>query len=304
MPLRLTRWLIQGNTLTTINLNGTGAATTTIKAITDTALTTIVDTATNGAVVVGQSAAPLSQAGLHVNLGTAAGFDAYTGTAIYVSGAGAVIDAHNNTLNTYTAANIILSATGAGSTVLGGATAVGADGETITVGANGTVTMLQGVAAAAGVVSFAGDVGTNIITVGNNSTVTLGTTSAGAASDTASNIIVAGDTTGMVTINKVYDGHTTVQFFTNAGTEHTGTNVNVASDDDLGSGRGPGRHGRHQRSRVGNNYYAVFNWTDGNTYVIGHTGAAETAVSSSDVVVELTGIHSAAWTLASHAVLV
>ena len=53
----------------------------------------------------------------------------------------------------------------------------------------------------------------------------------------------------------------------------------------------------------GNNYYAEFNYA-GNTYIVGHSGAAETAVGVNDVIVELTGLHTSALTVSTHNVLV
>ena len=102
-----------------------------------------------------------------------------------------------------------MPATCAGSTVLGGATR-STSGETMIVGANATVTMLQGVAAV-------GDAGRNAITVRTNSTLTLGATSIGEATDNASTITVSGDTTGLVIINHVNDGVTKAIFFATTG---------------------------------------------------------------------------------------
>jgi hypothetical protein len=293
-----------GNTLATLNLTGSGALT--IGAITDTALTKISDTDLAAAVIIGGTATPITQAALNVTLGAQSGFAPVTGTAIYTSGAGDTIDAHF-TASAVTAANIVLSATGAGSTVLGGAAAAGADGETIVVGATGTVTMLQGVAAAVGVSAVTGDTGLNLITVGANSVVTLGTTSAGVASDGGSTITVTGDTAGtalsnFVTINNVNNGATNLVMFA-AGTDINGKLVNVASASTFAAAENLAVKVATSGGTAGNNYYAAFHWTDGNTYVIGHTGAAETALSATDVVVKLVGIDSPALTHANGVIL-
>ena len=292
-----------GNTLATLNLTGSGALT--IGAITDTALTKIVDT-DSAAVIIGASATPITQAALNVTLGSTTGFAPATGTAIYTSGAGDTIDAHF-TASGVVATGIVLSATGAGSTVLGGAAAVGADGETIVVGATGTVTMLQGVAAAVGVSAVTGDTGLNLITVGANSVVTLGTTSAGVASDGGSTITVTGDKAGtalsnFVTINNVNHGATNLVMFA-AGGDQNGTLVNVASASTFAAAENLAVNVATTGGTAGNNYYAAFHWTDGNTYVIGHTGAAETALSATDVVVKLVGIDSPALTHAGGVIL-
>jgi len=284
-----------GNTLATLNLGGTGALT--VAAITDTALTKIVDTVTVGAVILGTSTATIAQAGLNVTLGSAAGFAPVATTAIYLSGAADTIDAHF-TASGVTAANIVLSATGAGSTVLGGAAvAASGFGETITVGATGTVTMLQGVAAAAGAAAITGDAGVNAIKVGANSVVTLGTTSAGLVSDGGSTITVTGDTAGtaltnLVTINNVSHGSTLLKMFaTGGGTSDTLTLVNVASATTFAAAANLAVSiATNGATGTVNNNEAVFHWTDGNTYIIGHSGAAETALSATDVVVKLVGL--------------
>ena len=164
------------------------------------------------------------------------------------------------------------------------------------------MTFKQGVAAGVGVAQVDGDAGTHVITVGNNSTVNLGTDHTGAATDHASNIKVAGDTTGIVTVNHVNDGSTTVQMFT-SGLEVTGVKVNVASASTLAQAEALAITVASNGGDSTHNYYGVFNWTDGNTYIVCHAGAAETSVSTSDVVVELTGLHTAAFTLAGHLLL-
>ena len=284
-----------GNTLATLNLGGTGALT--VAAITDTALTKIVDTVTVGAVILGTSTATIAQAGLNVTLGSAAGFAPVATTAIYLSGAADTIDAHF-TASGVIPASIVLSSTGAGSTVLGGAAvAASGFGETITVGATGKVTMLQGVAAAAGAAAITGDAGVNAIKVGANSVVTLGTTSAGLASDGGSTITVTGDTAGtaltnLVTINNVNHGSTLLQMFaTGGGASDTLTLVNVASATTFAAAANLAVSiATNGATGTVNNNEAVFHWTDGNTYIIGHSGAAETALSATDVVVKLVGL--------------
>uniref|UniRef100_UPI0026169C54 beta strand repeat-containing protein n=1 Tax=Ferrovum sp. TaxID=2609467 RepID=UPI0026169C54 len=278
-----------GNTLATLNISGTAAAT--VSGITDTALVTI-NVSDTAAVNLGTSSAALSQTGLHVDFGSsAASLAIHSGTAIYLSGAGDTVDATNATTSSAAASsNVLISATGSGSTVLGGAD-TGGTGLDIITGANSTVTMLQGVAAGVGVAAVTGDAGANLITVGNNSTVTLGTNSSGAASDGGSTINVAGDTTGMVTINNVNHSSTLLTLFS-AGTTETLHLVNVASATTLAAAENMAVTVASNAGTSGNNYDAVFNWTDGNTYIIGHSGAAETTLSSSDVVVKLVGLIS------------
>jgi hypothetical protein len=288
----ITSLVDSGNTLNTINISGTAIIGTVLTGITDTALTAINDSSSSSALSLGSSSAALSQTGLTVK------FTATTAAAnqIYLSGAGDTINASAVTTGSGTE---VLSATGAGSTILGG---IGATGETLTVGATGTVTMLQGTAAAGSIAAINGDTNANLITVGANSAVTLGTTSAGLASDGGSTIVVTGDTAGsaltnMVTINNTLDSatyaaSTKVTFFT-TGTQNTGIWVNVASATSLTQAENIAVTVATNGGTAGNDYYAGFTY-GGNSYVIGHAGAAETAFSANDIIVQLTGIHTGA----------
>jgi len=285
----ITTLVDSGNTLATLNISG--AVGVTIGAITDTALATINVTNT-GVVLLGATATPLTQAGLVVNYGTAAIVPA-TGSAIFLSGAGAKIDAHF-TASAVAPANITLSALGDNSIVLGGA-ATTTSGLNIAVGANGTVTMLQGVAAAVGVAAVTGDAGTNTIKVGANSTVTLGTTSAGVPSDAGSTITVTGDTYGtagnMVTITSAKENATKVVFAAAAlVVDVTGGLVNVATATTLADALNLAAS--HLGGSTAATHYVDYFQFAGNTYVLDHvgTGAAATAIASGDIVVKLTGL--------------
>ena len=287
-----------GNTLATLNIGGSGAVT--VSAITDTALSAIkVSGATPGAVTIGAPGTPISQT-LTETFGTSTATSSVaTGSSSYLSGANSKIDLTYAT-SSDVAANIVFSATGTGSTVLGGASAAGGGvnkGYTIITGDNGTVTFATGTAAAVGVDAVAGDAGLHAITVGKNSTVTLGTTAASVASDLGSTITVKGDTAGttssgaygVTTINNANDNTTKVVMFA-AGSDGGSTMVNVASASSLAQALDLAVAVGTNGGTAGNNYYAEFHWTDGNTYLVGHSGAAAAALSANDVVVKMTGL--------------
>jgi len=299
----------------------------TISAITDAALKTISITDTAN-VIIGASSTPLTQAGLTVSFSTGSSTYNTTGVdAVYLSGAGATIDASStSTFVTATGTTtvqttdgshggLILSATGDKSVIKGG---TGVD--TIIAGTNATVTMAQG-----SVTGGAGNHKANFITVGAGSTVTLGTaapitvtgttTVPGVAYDGGSDIIltspsggasaVAGATSSgaytMVTINNWVHGSTKVDFF-GTGTEVTGTYVNASSATSLSSALDLAASQLSSSAASGYNTYDYFQY-GGNTYVLGHTGAAETAMSANDIIVKLTGLDDPALTASSHHIL-
>ena len=167
--------------------------------------------------------------------------------------------------------------------------------------------MKQGVAPGVGVATAAGDTTANLITVGANSTVNLGTNAAGLSTDGGSTVTVATDTAGTaltnhVTINHDAAGSSKAIFFT-TGAENPGTAVNVATATTLAQAMNLAVTVATNGGVAANNYYAAFNGTDGNTYVIGHAGAAETALSANDIVIELTGLVTPTLTVATHSVL-
>ena len=287
------------NLLTTLYLNGADAMV--IKAITDTGLTSISDSNTN-ALSLGTSTAPITQTGLSVTTSATTA----AANAIYLSGAGAKITASAVTTGSTTE---VLSATGSGSTILGG---IGATGEVLIVGANGTVTMKQGTYNSVTGTAVNGDHNANLITVGANSTVNLGTTSVGAAYDNGSTVTVIGDTTGatssgsynFVTVNGAVDAATLVAFFA-SGTEGTANVVNVGKATSLASALDTSIAAIAAYAS-GTHYYSGFIY-GGDTYVVEHTGtgAAATALSATDMVVKLTGVVDMAnFAVSGHGVIV
>ena len=245
---------------------------------------------------LGALATPITQAGLTVNL-TATTAPAHQ---IYLSGAGDTVNASAVTTGSGTE---LISAVGAGSTILGG---IGATSEQLIVGANGTVTMLQGVAAGVGVAAVTGDTNANFITVGTNSTVNLGTNSVGLATDGGSNVTVTGNTAGALssgafsftTTNNILDkivtglGNSGTQLVfaaANAAVNVTGGLVNVASASTLGAALDLAAS--HLGGFAAGTNYADWFQYSGNTYVLDHvgTGAAATAMATTDIIVKITG---------------
>ena len=288
-----------GNTLTTLTLSGgaTAAASGTLEidAIADTALTSI-SVSNPAAVLLGSSLAPLTQTGLTVTVSTTT----LAADAIYLNGPSSTINLGGVTTGNGSA---VFSATGAGSKITGG---VVTGNETLQVGNNGTVTLLQGVAAV--VTSDGTYAGTNgntgaaKIIVGTNSTVTLGTTAAGAASDGGSTIEVWGNVTGskssgtytLTTVANVVDGAgaagTHISFFQTAGAhEKTPVFVNVASATSLSAALDLAAANVDSTAVAGDHSYAWFQYA-GNDYIVAHTGAAATALTTTDIVVKVVGL--------------
>ncbi len=288
--------------------------------ITDTALATISISSTSD-VLLGTSAAPLSQAALAVSTSaTAVGVQ-----NIYLSGAGAKITATSPTAVTLVTGSagavgdLVYSALGANSTVLGGTKAA-----TISVGANGTVTMLQGS------LTGAGNAAANVIAVGTNSTITLGT------GQPTTTTFIAGDKAQTVS-SLATDGGSTIKTYTAAGSDVTGAGssgaytmvtVNNAKSGvlfDLWSGgatevaytAGGGTGGglvnvgsatslasaldmaATTLSAIGAREVGYFQY-GGDTYVLGVGVAGETALGATDVLVKMVGlIDAGAFTVAS-----
>ena len=277
-----------GNTLATLTLGG--SSTLSIAGITDTALNTI-SISDSAAVSLGTSGAPISQAGVTVKFATTTVAPAH---AIYMSGAGDTIDA---TVFTSTlGATPTFSATGAGSTVLGG---VGI--ENIIVGANGTVTMLNTTAAAVGVDAVTGNAQANVIKVGTGSTVTLAIdTATGAALGGSSVINVTGDIAGatssgaysFVTVKNITDNATRLQFDTAATTAVTAGEVNVASASSLSQALDLAAYAVNQAGSVASTHYVDYFRFGGDTFVVDHlgTGTAASALTSNDIVVKIVGL--------------
>ena len=319
-----------GNTLTSLTISNPLAGThvsganigydgaLTIAGITDTALSNI--TISNTAnVILGSTTSPLTQPALSVSFSGSSTYNMGV-DSIYLSGAGAKITASSvkgvikQDASSGAVGDFILSATGAGSTILGGINA-----ETIIVGANGTVTMAQGS------LTTKGNDAANNITVGANSTVTLGTgqptvstlvagdklqTTAQLATDAGSTIKTyttsSSDVTGVgsggaysfVTINNVRDAAGLKLDLWNGGTTETaysagggtgGGLINTASATSLSSALDMTAA---TLSAVGTREVGYFQY-GGNTYVLGVGVAGETSLGASDVLVKLTGLHDA-----------
>ena len=274
-----------GNTLSTLTLNQGSALR--LDGITDTALATIhiLNTSTTA---LGLLAAPISQAGLRVNIGSAT-VDPGVAT-VYVSGANDVV----SVLNTADASTHTISATGAGSIVN-----VGQGVQTVTVGDNGTVNFQNTVAASAGVNGTTGNSAPNIVTVGANSTVSLGyTVATGASLGGASQIIVTGDTAGtshsnFTTISHITDGGTLLQFSAaSTGADVTAGQVNVASANTLDAALDLAAYKANLSGSTSGTHYVDFFRFAGDTYVVDHigTGTAATALVAADIVVKVVGL--------------
>ena len=293
----ITSLIDPGNTMATLTLSGGATAalsgTLSIPSITDTALTSI-SISNLKAVSLGTLAAPIAKDGLTVSI-SATTTPAH---AIYLSGVGATIDASGVTTGSTTA---IFSATGANSIIKGG---IGATGEQFIAGTGATVTMLQGVAATASstFTAVTGDNKANLITVGAGSTVNLGTSSTGLASDGGSTVKVMGDVTGalssgtvsMVTVNNVVNASTKLHFFAATGTtELLGGDangfVNVASATSLADALDIAAANESAAAVAGSHSYDWFQYA-GNDYVVAHTGVAGSALSATDIVVVITGL--------------
>lgn len=257
-----------GNTLSSLSITGTKALS--INAISDNALSTI-NVADTGTVNLGTGTGikSLSQSDLQVTIsGNAAATD-----NIYLSGADDKITASAVTHS------LTLSATGAGSTILGG---TGAGIDKITVGANGIVTLAASNTAA------------NSITVGLNSSVTLG------KDDGGSTVNVTGDKagsalTGMTTITdtNMINHNLAINYGINDTTTVNPTAVNVGSASSLTAALNIAASASAEIGDSSSHLYADWFQFEGNSYIVEHVGtnSAATGLSASDIVVKLVGNH-------------
>ena len=255
------------NTLTTLTLNGNSALD--LKAITDTALTTV-NINDSGAVTLGDGTA-LSQSGLTVNIGSGASVS----TTVDLSGANDTVIAKDANTGTITDSGNGLTFIDKGAN------------HAVTVDASGTGNNITIAAANTSV---------NSITVGANSTVTLGTTDNGPSTINVSGDVTGATSSGSYTLTKVINadqGHTVIEFASAGTTSALSSAVNVASATSLANALDIAAANESATNTLGTLYVDWFQF-GGNTYLVEHTGtgAAETGLGAKDIVVELVGMHT------------
>jgi hypothetical protein len=326
-----------GNADATISLSGTGGENITVDAVTDTGLTTIDATHTDGLVTLADVSA-LTQAGLTITGSTGGGtLDLGLNTAgVFTGGASGAGDhitgsdfgadlivagGAGDVIVDGTGSNVI-AANGAGDTITDGGNAAGySNTQSIVIHASGagdTITLAT-TATNGGAITFdAGgsveiDGGSATAGVGANSTISLGNGTATEA------VVVTGALTGatsagtpaMVTLSNAHTDGTDVVVFNNATNEtladstagHT-NQVNVANTATLGAALDLAAATAAMSQQSGLDHAGsiaahtgVIDWFQwgGNTYVveaINATSAAatHTALAVGDAVVKLTGL--------------
>ena len=255
------------NTLTTLTIAGTQAFT--VPAITDTVLSAV-NITDIGTVILGAAGTPVSANGVTVTLsGTG------TSETLFLSGNTDIVKA--NTANTATVTDT---------------------GNTLTFTEINTVVDHVDTIVASGtsnVITLSTlNKSVNLITVGANSSITLGTATSN--DNAGSHITITGDTVGsslsatpnLTTITNAGDTHTQIIFGGSAGATGTAAAINVGSTSTLAGALDFAAS--HEVGAAANTATADWFQFNGNTYVVEHTGAAETALGATDYVVKIAGL--------------
>ncbi len=264
------------NTAATLNISG--ASTLGIGTITDSALKTI-NITDSAAVTLGSTNTPLSQAGLTVALKAGAGTAAHN---ITLSGANDIVTVADATTATITDTGSGLTYTDSSTTSHVNTVVASGSGNNITIQkANTSI---------------------NLITVGDHSSVTLNTANGDVSVITITGDVAGGTSAAVVagsnwtTITGAHDaaasaGTKVIASLGGAANAADATAVNVASAGtslaaalDIAAA-----HTSAIGTAAGDAYVDWFQFS-GNTYVVEHIGAAETALSTNDYVIKLTGL--------------